>query len=209
MPLLPGYGETPVPDDETQALLPQVRELLEEPIRKADVYDLEQALQDEVAEELLVSVLGGAVTLDDLVTDHFLRELHRRLYGDIWSWAGLFRQRELNIGVAPEMIATELRTSLETIRYRWQHTEDWSPHELGIAVHAEAVRIHPFTDGNGRATRLLADLVFLAAQEDDQAPSLYDWEVDKPRYIDLLRRYDIHRDPADLAAFINVQPLEQ
>ena len=56
-------------------------------------------------------------------------------------------------------------------------------------MHAETVRIHPFIDGNGRTTRLLADLVFLAAQGDESLES-YDWAVDKDRYIALLREYD-------------------
>lgn len=61
--------------------------------------------------------------------------------------------------MAPERVAVELRTSMDTIRYRWEHTSDWTARELGIIVHAEVVRIHPFVDGNGRSTRLLADLV--------------------------------------------------
>ncbi len=208
MPLTPGYGETPVPDDELDALLPAIRELLGEPVTKAAVYDLEQAIQEEAAEELLTSVLAGDVSLDDLLTDHFARNLHLRLYGDIWTWAGTFRKRELNIGVAPEQIAVELRASIDTIRYRWQHTEDWTPRELGIAVHAETVRIHPFTDGNGRTTRLLADLVFAAAQDTD-VPEVYDWQLDKSRYIALLRQYDQHRDPRELTEFIGTRPLEE
>lgn len=108
---------------------------------------------------------------------HFVRDLHRRLYGDIWTWAGVYRKRELNIGIAPEHIAVELHSSLETIRYRWRNTHDWSPREVGIVAHAETVRIHPFTDGNGRATRLLADLVFVAAQHGETLEQ-YDWELD-------------------------------
>lgn len=34
----------------------------------------------------------------------------------------------------------------------------------------------------------------------------YDWELDKPRYIELLREYDAHRDPRDRAAFVAVRP---
>lgn len=49
---------------------------------------------------MLTLVLEGSLLLDDLLSDYFLRELHRRMYGDIWNWAGLYRQRELNIGVA-------------------------------------------------------------------------------------------------------------
>ena len=204
MTLSPDYGETPLDGDELDTLLPVVREVLGNAATKAEVYDLEQAVQDEIAEELLSSVIDGGLQLDELLADHFLRELHRRLYGDIWTWAGAFRKRELNIGVVPEQIVVELRGSLDTIGYRWRETGDWTPRQLGIAVHAETVRIHPFTDGNGRATRLLADLVFAAAQ-DAATPDLYDWDLDKRRYIDLLRAYDGHRDPSALAKFIGVR----
>ena len=74
-------------------------------------------------------------------------------------------------------------------------------------VHAETVRIHPFVDGNGRTTRLLADLVFAAAQ--DPTVQQYDWDLDKPRYIELLRAFDVHRDVTDLAAFVGVEQIEQ
>jgi fido (protein-threonine AMPylation protein) len=42
-----------------------------------------------------------------------------KLYGDFWTWAGRFRTRELNIGIAPEQIVAALRTSLGNARYRW------------------------------------------------------------------------------------------
>ncbi|MGW5385947.1 Fic family protein [Nocardia sp. NPDC003963] len=206
MSFAPGYGETPVSEDEANMLLSSVRELLGDPVGKAAVYDLEQAVQAATTEDLVIAVIDGSLDLDELLTDYFLRDLHGRLYGDIWSWAGSFRRRELNIGVAPEHIAVDLRSSLETIRYRWQHTEDWSPRQLGIAAHAETVRIHPFTDGNGRTTRLLADLVYAAAQN-VVSPDLYDWDLEKQRYIELLRQYDRHRNPIELAAYVGTKPL--
>lgn len=73
------------------------------------------------------------------------------------------------------------------------------------------MRIHPFTDGNGRSTRLLADLVFVAAQLESVADNaeilVYDWQVEKGEYIRLLHRYDGHRDPAELATFLPVKQL--
>lgn len=132
MPLTPGYGETPLPEDELAALLPHVVEVLDKPIRRADVYDLEQAVQEQVSEDLLIAAFAGSLRLDDLMSDYFLRDLHTRLYGDIWAWAGRWRDREVNIGVAPEQIAVELRNSLDNIRYRWEHTDDWTPRELGV-----------------------------------------------------------------------------
>ena len=206
MPLTPEYGDTPLPADEMSALLPRVVEVLGEPLIQADVFDLESAVLEDVAEEALAGVFSGSIALDDLLSDHFLRDLHARLYGDIWTWAGKWRQLELNIGVAPDQIAIELRTMMDNIRYRWEHTDDWTPRELGIVVHAEGVRIHPFADGNGRTTRLLGDLVFIAAQTPAQFQ--YDWAIDRTRYIDLLRRFDQNRDVTDLAAFIGVEPID-
>ncbi|WP_328360631.1 Fic family protein [Mycobacterium sp. NBC_00419] len=206
MPLSPGYGETPLPHDELSALLPAVVEVLGEPVTRADVYDLEQALQGQLEEEFLVAAINGSLPLDELLTDYFLRDLHARMYGPIWEWAGNWRRLELNIGVAPEMIAVELREALGTIAYRWEHADDWSAHDLGIAVHAETVRIHPFVDGNGRTTRFLADLVFAAAQ--DPAELRYDWDLDKHAYVELLRAYDGHRDVSALAVFVESMPID-
>lgn len=207
MSLSPGYGETPIDGDELDALLPAVREALGEPPTKAAVFDLEQQIQDEVAADSLTAVIDGSLALDELMTDHFVRDLHHRSYGDVWLWGGRLRVRELNLGVAPEYIAVELRTALENLTERWNATSDFTPRQLGIAVHAETVRIHPFADGNGRSTRLLADLVFAAAHDSTEV-ELYNWSIDKERYITLLREFDGHRNPADLAAFIGVRGLD-
>lgn len=122
MPLTPGYGETPLPHDELDALLPEIVEILDKPITRADVYDVEQGVQDQVVEELMPAALDGSLPLDDLLSDHFVRDLHTRLFRPIWEWAGRQRQLEGNIGVAPEQIAVELRNTLGTIAWRWEHT---------------------------------------------------------------------------------------
>lgn len=132
------------------------------PITRAAVYDLEQGLQDRVFDELMPSALDGSLPLDELLSDYFVRNLRGRMFGPVWNWAGRWRRLELNVGVAPEQIAVDLRSALDSIAYRWEHTNDWTPWQLGIVVHAETVRIHPFVDGNGRTTRFLADLVFAA-----------------------------------------------
>lgn len=201
----PPYGETLVDDEDLAQLTEQARDLLGDSVTLADLYDLEQAIQVQVTEELLTQVLDENLCTDDMLHDHLLRDLHSQLYGDIWKWAGQFRLRETNIGVAPEMIAVELRTALDDLRYRWQNTDDLTPRQLGINAHAATVRIHPFVDGNGRATRLLADLLFASAQ-DDQILQQYDWDLDKAEYIRLLREYDQTRNAIALAALIEIRP---
>ena len=206
MSLTPGYGQTPLPHDELVALLPEVVVVLGEPVTRASVYDLEQGLQDRVTDELMPAAIDGSLPLDEILSDYFVRDLHVRLFGPVWNWAGRWRRTEVNIGVAPERIAVELRNTLQSIAHRWDHTDDWTPRQLGIVVHAETVRIHPFADGNGRTTRFLADLVFAAVQDPTEVQ--YKWDLDKMRYIELLRTYDQNRDVADLAAFVGVDRIE-
>ncbi len=120
MPLTPGYGETPLPHDELTALLPEVVDVLGTPITRAAVYDLEQGLQDRVFDELMPAALDGSLPLDELLSDYFVRDLHTRMFGPVWNWAGRWRRLELNIGIPPEQIAVDLRSALDTIAYRWE-----------------------------------------------------------------------------------------
>lgn len=209
MALKPDYGETLLSDEEAEALTPQARRLLGDPIRKADLYDLEQRIQVEVADEWWGNLLNFNVPMRDLLNDHFARDLHRRLYAPVWEWGGRQRSRETNIGIAPEHIAVEMRNALDDLTYQWEHQTGIDARTLGIAVHAALVRIHPFVDGNGRVTRLLADLAYLAGQTGFEPIHTYDWEIDRATYIRLLGEYDMTRNPNALAEFIPVINLEE
>ena len=113
----------------------------------------------------------------------------------VWTWTGRPSVRLLSIGVDPAKVQVDLHATLDNLAYRWANTTDWGARQFGIAVHAELVRIHPFVDGNGRATRLIGDLVYLASQDSASPPAVYDWSIDKRTYIDLLRVFDQNRDP--------------
>lgn len=101
-----------------------------------------------------------------------------------------------------------MRNALDDLNYQWTHQTGIDARRLGIATHAALVRIHPFVDGNGRVTRLVADLVYLAGQTGWEPIHAYDWEVDRATYIRLLREYDMTRDSSALAEFIPVVNLE-
>lgn len=66
MPLAPGYGETPLPHDELTALRHSVLDVLDAPITRSAVYDLEQGIQDQVAEELITAAIGGGVPMTSI-----------------------------------------------------------------------------------------------------------------------------------------------
>lgn len=75
MSFKPGYGETPLPFEELDVLLPQVRASLSEPITKTMVYDLEQAIEAEVTEVLLTAAISGRLELGELLTDRYLARI--------------------------------------------------------------------------------------------------------------------------------------
>src|SRR3954449_2217054 len=102
MDFRPDYGETLVTEEERDALTEDARQLLGDPIRKADLYDLEQVIQDEVADEYVARVLDGDLTTADLLTDHVVRELHRRLHGPVWEWGGGGGQAKRTTAARPE-----------------------------------------------------------------------------------------------------------
>ena len=94
----------------------------------------------------------------DLLSEKFIKTLHKKMFGDIWSWAGKFRTTERNIGVAPYDIQPQLRNLLEDVKC-WISYNTYEPIELALRFHHRLVQIHPFPNGNGRISRIMADLL--------------------------------------------------
>lgn len=94
----------------------------------------------------------------EVLDDVFLRKLHRLMFGNTWQWAGEYRKRETNIGIEPSQIAVQARLLCENFRAQ-RDTGSVSPQDLAIRFHRDLVWIHPFPNGNGRHTRLAADLL--------------------------------------------------
>jgi len=93
-----------------------------------------------------------------VLTEVFLRNLHKRMFQSVWRWAGQFRQSPRNIGVDSWQIAPELRTLLENTQY-WINHQTYPPDEIASRFHHRLVWIHPFPNGNGRLARLATDLL--------------------------------------------------
>jgi len=100
--------------------------------------------------------LGRRRNKGELLTERFIRGLHRRLFGDVWKWAGQFRLTEKNIGIDPLQIAVQLRILLDDAGY-WAENYTFDPLEAGARFHHRLVGIHPFPNGNGRHARIAAD----------------------------------------------------
>ena len=78
--------------------------------------------QNELDELEQANVQAGLLWLSkarikNVLSEGFIRKLHKRLFGDVWSWAGTFRTTEKNIGVDPIQIGVQLRMLLDNASY--------------------------------------------------------------------------------------------
>lgn len=132
----------------------------------------------------------------DVLSEAFLLELHHRLFGDVWQWAGHFRRTEKTIGVDPLIIGVRLRDLLDDCRY-WIDHGTWRPAELALRFHHRLVSIHLFANGNGRHARIAADAIsrFLLGEPPIDwigAAQIQEAGPHRKRYIQALRAADNH-----------------
>lgn len=79
------------------------------------------------------------------------------MFGDVWDWAGKLRQVELSIGVKAYLVSTELKKLVDDLAF-WDEYKSFSIVETAARLHHRAVQIHPFKNGNGRWSRMLANI---------------------------------------------------
>jgi len=99
-------------------------------------------------------------TFSDLLDDHFLKLLHKRMFDKTWKWAGEYRKSDKNIGIDWMQIPVQVRNASEDAKV-WVDKKVYEPRELAVRFHHQIVKIHPFPNGNGRHARLVADLLLM------------------------------------------------
>lgn len=141
-------GQTPLDEDEKEGLLiPTI----------ATRGELDEFEQQNIEQAILWS-LNRSFKADTIFTEAFVANLHKRMYGNVWKWAGTFRKSKKNIGVDKWQIPTELKMLLDDVKY-WYENKTFSPDELTIRFKHRLVSIHCFPNGNGRHSRLIADIL--------------------------------------------------
>lgn len=85
-------------------------------------------------------------------------DLHRRMFGDVWMWAGTIRKRITNIGIEPSQIDRDAVALAGRRRSLLASRIGIHGRRARRTIHGRLVGIHPFPNGNGRGTRLMADL---------------------------------------------------
>ncbi|MGD0345698.1 MAG: mobile mystery protein B [Terracidiphilus sp.] len=143
-----GDGKTPLSREEQADLIPSLatRDELNEWERQNILEGYRWALHDKSAGRR------------DPLTEPYVRELHKRMFDQTWKWAGRYRTTEKNLGIPFHQIQNSLAALLGDARYWLQH-ESYAPDEIAIRFHHRLVFIHPFSSGNGRHARLMADVL--------------------------------------------------
>jgi Fic-DOC domain mobile mystery protein B len=141
-------GQTPLNEEEQDGLLiPSIT--TREDLDEFEQLNIEKAIQ---------WTFGKKLKAEQLFTEKFIKDLHKRMYGEVWKWAGTFRESEKNIGIKSYLIPSELKMLLDDALF-WVQNGTYSHDELAIRFKHRLVSIHCFSNGNGRHSRLMADLI--------------------------------------------------
>jgi len=142
------YGQTPISEEEKEGLL------IKTISTKGELDEFEQ----NNIEDALIWTLKRKFKLYDILSEKFICEVHRRMFCDVWAWAGKFRKTDKNIGVDKFLIAVELRYLFDDCKY-WIENKTYPEDEIAVRFKHRIVKIHPFPNGNGRHSRLCGDIM--------------------------------------------------
>lgn len=174
-------GATPLEPDEAEGILLSH-------ITTRD--ELNRWEQENIAE---TEVWAFRRTPADILTDGFTKRLHKRMFGQVWRWAGSYRTTGKNIGLPAWQIASELRNLCADCA-AWIEHDAYPPDEIAVRFHHRLTVIHPFPNGNGRHARLMTDMILVHLLQKPR----FSWGNEnlvnagecRQRYIDALRAAD-------------------
>jgi Fic-DOC domain mobile mystery protein B len=163
----------------------------------------QQELNEYEEANILLGLEWAMTSRKDILSEDYVRQLHKRMFNKTWRWAGTFRNTEKSIGVDPAQIAVRLRDLLENVK-AWQEFKSYPVDEQAVRLHHGLVWIHPFPNGNGRHARLFTDMFLKRCEHKPFTwgqTNLTNDSATRRAYIDALRAAD-NRDYAPLMAFV-------
>jgi Fic-DOC domain mobile mystery protein B len=141
-------GQTPLDENEIQGLkIPSIT-------TKGELDEMEQ----NNIEEAQLWLLGRKLNYNQILTPEFITNLHKRMYGNVWNWAGEFRKTDKNLGIPFYQITTGLKQLLDDTKF-WIENKTYDSDEIAIRFKHRIVSIHCFANGNGRHSRIMADII--------------------------------------------------
>jgi Fic-DOC domain mobile mystery protein B len=141
-------GNTPIRPEEAEQLIPEISTIGE--LNEYEALNILRAREWAFDDRTMKSL--------DPLDELYVRELHHRMFDNVWKWAGAYRQTERNIGCAPGEIVQRIPQLLGNTRY-WLENKTFPADEAILRFHHQLTRIHPFANGNGRHARMIADVI--------------------------------------------------
>ncbi|CAN5335770.1 mobile mystery protein B [soil metagenome] len=141
-------GQTPLDDDDKEGLL------IETISNRGELDEFEQQNIEKAVEWTLHRKFKQV----NILTDAFIKEVHKKMYAGVWAWAGEFRKTNKNLGVDKLQIGIVLKALLDDTQY-WIEHKTFEPDEIAVRFKHRIVSIHCFANGNGRHSRLMADII--------------------------------------------------
>ena len=138
---------TPLTAEEREGLIPS------HVVLRRELNELEQ-------QNILAATAWALLRWRNPFDERFARSLHRRMFGGVWRWAGTYRTTNKNLGVDRTQIQPQLLQALDNARF-WSDDGTFPPDEIAVRFHHALVSVHPFPNGNGRWSRLMADLLIV------------------------------------------------
>ena len=141
-------GQTPLDEEEKDGLLiPTIT-------TRGELDEFEQ----QSIERAIKWTMGRKFKKDDMLTEEFVKLVHKKMYEDVWALAGTFRKTNKNIGVDRYQIAMNYKSYLVIAN---SEIEQWfyPPDETAVRFKHRIVQIHCFSNGNGRHSRMMGDLI--------------------------------------------------
>jgi len=141
-------GQTPLDEEEKEGLIIKTIASRTE-LDEFEQLNIEEAVQWSLARKF---------TKEVLFTERYIKEIHRKMYRSVWAWSGQFRQTNKNIGVDRWQISVQLKNLLGDVLF-WSDNFTYPPDEIAVRFKHRLVSIHCFPNGNGRHSRLMADII--------------------------------------------------
>jgi Fic-DOC domain mobile mystery protein B len=141
-------GQTPLDEEEKEGLM------VNSITTRGELDEFEQLN----IEKAVAWTLGRTFDKGQIITEGYIRELHKRMFGEVWKWAGDFRHSDKNIGVKWPVIGIELKKLLDDMVF-WLDNGTYAGDEAAVRFKHRIVNIHCFPNGNGRHSRLIADVI--------------------------------------------------
>ena len=142
-------GNTPIPPAEAEQLIPKISTMNE--LNEYEALNILEAQKWAFSNRTMNST--------NPLDESYVRTLHAKMFDQVWKWAGVYRNHELNIGCDPREIAQRIPQLLGNTNH-WLENKTFPIDDCLVRFHHQLVsKIHPFLNGNGRHARMMTDVI--------------------------------------------------